>query len=130
MDVDVLDLMEAHAEEQLVRFLDAFVTASGTLDRLFKEGYSTTSSEYVAAKATLDRVGAELTGANAVYESMMTAVRVARRLRGEDPYKVDRERWKKMTMDGLRALSSRAADSAVMARAQEAFRSLGTDKPQ
>lgn len=129
MDVDVLDLMEAHAEEQLVRFVDAFINASGKLDDLFAAGCRTTSPEYVAALAVKSSAEAELVGANAISESMMTAVRVARRLRGEDPYKVDRERWKKLTMDGLQALKSRAADSVTMARAHEALRNLGTDKP-
>lgn len=129
MDVDVLDLMEAHAEEQLVRFVDAFISASGKLDELFAAGCRTTAPEYVAALAVKNTAEAELTGANAVYESMMTATRVARRLRGEDPYKVDRDRWKKLTMDGLQALKSRAADSVSFARAMAAFENLGTDKP-
>lgn len=130
MEVDVLDLIVAHAEEQLMRFVEAAVETSATLDELFAEGCLTTAPEYVDAARCKDEAMSALVGASEVHDSVVCAVNVARRLRGEDPYKVDRDRWQHLTENAIKGLTQRAADTAVMARAQEALRNLGRDKPQ
>lgn len=109
MEVDVLDLIDALIVDQLNREIDEVVRTTTKLDQLFASGVRMDAPEYREANAESLRVLDRYVGASTMYESVVTALKVARTLRGEDPYKVDRSRWTAELRGGLSQVLARGA---------------------
>jgi hypothetical protein len=123
---DIFEMIRAAVIDEFHVLADKANKKAFEFDMAF-DPESQLTEEYAKKEKEAERAQFRLEGASMVLQAMDRAIRIARKMRGEDVYKADRERWADQQKEASGHVVGHAARALTLARAVEKMKVTDDD---